>query len=151
MDSKHKTSRWGDAAHSTRYALPETCPSCGSQLKPVYAYVGVFPYVHTGVNLKCCEEEREFTFCFPFNPVAADAYTIFDSTVSTRYVTERTCPFHGVPLHPFRFLGDLVYTDGTRKMQLRCPICSFSERVVFNTTSQSCSLPKGVRAISNKQ
>lgn len=134
----NKTDLWSKTPSSTKYTLPEYCPICsvkglGATLKMAYVYVGVFPYIHAGVNLKCSENsEHEFTFCFPFSDAMASGYTVFDSTeTGKRYYTDKPCPFHGEKLKPIRLLGDLVYSDGTRKMQLACPICHYSVRVVF--------------------
>lgn len=125
-----KTDLWEQIPLSTKYTLPDVCPICQQHLKVDSLYVGVFPYIHTGVTLKC--QSHEFTFCFPYNKAMNMGYTVFDSKEAKRYSTnEHLCPFHGVKLVALRFLGDLVYRDGTKKLQLKCPICNFSKRVIF--------------------
>jgi hypothetical protein len=127
-----KTLLWQSSPASAKYGLPEFCPTCKARLKVNYLYIGIFPYIHTGINMHCVNDEKhKFTFCFPYNPAMAAGYTIFDSKDNTRYYTERVCPFDGAKLVPVRLYGDLVFTDGSRKMQLRCPQCCFSERVIF--------------------
>lgn len=131
-DPTNKTALWLNSPASPRYQLPHICPSCKQQLTTRYAYVGVFPYIHAGINLYCQNCDLQFTFCFPYNKAMIEGYQIFDSTDNTRGYTERCCPFHRTTkLKPLRLYGDRVFTDGTRKMQLICPVCFFSERVTF--------------------
>lgn len=129
----NKTELWLKNSPSIRHRLPKYCPTCGDVLTANYAYIGVFPYLHAGINLRCkASSTHEFTFCLPFDKAAAEGYTVFDSADSKRYSTERVCPFHAeTKLQPVRLYGDLVFNDGTRKLQLRCPVCNFSERVTF--------------------
>ena len=129
----NKTDMWLKSPQSTKYTLPQTCPTCNAVLQTDYVYIGVFPYIHTGVNMKChSNPEHEFTFCFPYNQLMPAGYTIFDSAENTRYKTEKTCPFHPeIKLVPTRLYGDLVFNEGTKKMQLRCPTCNYSVRVTF--------------------
>ena len=129
---KNKTPQFLSAPPSKKYQVPQKCPYDNSPLQVQYVYVGVFPYIHTGVNFKCTENDHEFTFCFPYNFTLAMGYTIFDSQSNTRFSTEIVCPFHTKQhLIPVRLYGDLIFTDGTKKLQLRCPVCHFSERVTF--------------------
>ncbi len=129
----NKTELWLKSLPSIKYFLPETCPRCKSILQAKHVYVGVFPYIHTGVYLQCiANAEHVFTFCFPYNEAMPAGYTVFDTKEVKGYSTERVCPFHPeVRLEPVRFYGDLVFNDGTRKLQLRCRRCNFSERVTF--------------------
>lgn len=133
-DSKPKdntTELWSKAPAPIKYSLPEACPLCGGKLKSAKVYVGIFPYIYTDFTLVCWVCASEFNFCFPYNPAMAEGYSIFDTTESKRYSTERVCPFHNQTLKPIRLYGDLVFKDGTRKLQLRCPLCFYSERVTF--------------------
>jgi hypothetical protein len=132
-DPANKTDLWLKSPASPRHPLPETCPTCKSLLQAKYVYVGIFPYIHTGINLRCIvHPEHEFTFCFAYNPAMTAGYTFFDTTGTHFYKTDKTCPFHpDTHLEPFRLYGNLVFKDGTQKMQLRCPICSYSLRVTF--------------------
>lgn len=128
----NKTELFLQSPQSTKYTLPKICPKCGASLEASYVYVGVFPYLHTGVNMKCTLNNHEFTFCFPYNKALSAGYTIFDSKDNTRFSTERVCPFHtDTKLTPVRLYGDLIFNEGTKKMQLRCPVCHYSERVTF--------------------
>jgi hypothetical protein len=131
---ENKTEAWLKSPPSTRYTLPETCPHCKSLLQTEYVYVGVFPYIHTGVHLKCIvHSEHEFTFCFPYTRLNPAGYTVFDSEAIHFYKTDKACPFHpDTKLKPIRLYGDLVFNDGTRKIQLGCPVCCYSQRVTFN-------------------
>ena len=132
MQEDNKTELWREAAASAKYNLPMHCPACDGVLYAKDVYVGIFPYIHADFTLVCRENPaHKFNFCFPYNKVMVEGYTVFDTVEIKPYRTERTCPFHGVELKPVRLYGDLVFTDGTRKMQLRCPVCFYSERVVF--------------------
>lgn len=132
----NKTELWLNSPASPRYSLPSICPKCNSQLKPIYTYLGIFPYIHAGTHLECVNG-HEYTFCFPYNRAMCEGYTLFDSKDNTRGYTNRCCPFHvDTKLVPVRLYGDLVFKDGTRKMQLRCPVCFYSERVTFAAEQQ---------------
>ena len=126
------TELWDKAPPTIKYNLPETCPICGDKLRPSKVYVGIFPYIYADFTLVCWGNcEHEFNFCFPYNPVMVEGYTIFDDTESKRYYTNRICPWHKTKLKPIRLYGNLVFNDGTKKVQLRCPICYYSERLSF--------------------
>jgi hypothetical protein len=126
-----KTDLWLKAPQSAKYSLPDTCPTCQKPLKAKCVYVGIFPYIHADATLVCIND-HEFNFCLPFNAVMVEGYTVFDSTESKRYYTDKCCPFHSTQkLTPVRLYGDLVFKDGKRKIQLRCPICNYSERRLF--------------------
>lgn len=128
----NKTELWLKSPPSTKYTLPKVCPTCHAYLQTDYVYVGIFPYIHTGVNMKC-PSGHEFTFCFPYNAAMPSGYTVFDSKESPRYSTSKVCPFHiDTKLVPVRLYGDLVFNEGTKKMQLRCPVCNYSVRVTFD-------------------
>jgi hypothetical protein len=129
----NKTELWSQAPASAKYTLPEYCPKCGGRLKAGVVYVGIFPYIHADFTLTCVSNvEHKYNFCMPFNKVMTEGYQIYDSSEQRRFYTEnRRCPFHGTPLTPYRYYGDLVFNDGTCKIQLRCPTCFYSERVVF--------------------
>lgn len=127
----NKTQLWLDSPISPRYPLPHICPKCSSQLTAGYTYLGVFPYIHAGTHLTCVNG-HEYTFCFPYNRAMIEGYQIFDSTSNLRGYTNHTCPFHPeTNLKLLRLYGDKVFTDGTRKLQLICPVCFYSERVTF--------------------
>ena len=133
MLEDNKTELWRRAAASAKYNLPKYCPKCKGALYAKDVYVGIFPYIHADFTLVCqVDEAHKYNFCFPYNKVMVEGYTVYDSAEFKLYRTEKTCPFHNVQLKPVRLYGDLVFTDGTRKMQLRCPVCFYSERVVFN-------------------
>jgi hypothetical protein len=129
---------WLEASASAKYNLPDHCPICLEQgkhctLKTTHVYVGVFPYIHADFTMQCrTVPAHKYNFCFPFNKAMVEGFTSYDTEAFKRYRTERVCPFHNTTLVPVRLYGDLVFTDGTRKMQLRCPTCFYSERVVFN-------------------
>ena len=131
-----KTELWLKASPSNRYNLPDTCPFCGEKLKATNVYVGIFPYIHTDFTLVCWgNAEHKFNFCFPYNKVMVAGYTVYDDADYTRYVTDYVCPFHGVKLQPIRLYGNIVFNDGTKKMQLRCPVCNYSERKTLKKIS----------------
>jgi hypothetical protein len=132
MTGENETEMWQKSPKPIRYNLPETCPFCGDKLKAKDVYVGIFPYIYTDFTLVCwANPEHKFNFCFPYNRAMAEGYTVFDDTEFKRYSTERKCPFHGERLKPIRVYGNLTFKDGTKKVQLRCPICNYSERVSF--------------------
>jgi hypothetical protein len=93
--------------------------------------MGIFPYIYVDFTLICWECAAEFNFCFPYSPAMAEGYTIFDTSQGKRFCTSRRCPFHGKKLKPIRYYGDLTFKDDTRKIQLRCPVCFYSERQTF--------------------
>lgn len=130
----NKTEFWTKNTASTKYQLPRVCPHCTkngllSGLTATYVYVGVFPYIHAGIQLVCTlNSEHKFAFCFPYNKAMNVGYTVFDSVEAKAPVTEQVCPFHGVKLEATRLYGDVVFNDGTKKLQLRCPICFYNER-----------------------
>lgn len=127
----NKTQLWRDSPASPRYPLPTRCPTCHAILTATYTYLGVFPYIHSGIHLTCISG-HEFTFCFPYSKAMVEGYTIFDSASNQRGKTDRRCPFHtDVQLKLLRLYGDAVFNDGTVKMQLICPVCYYSERVTF--------------------
>jgi hypothetical protein len=131
MDS-NETEAWQKNSVDARYNLPEACPFCGSSLKATYVYVGVFPYIHTDFTLVCSKNLlHKFNFCFPYNKAQTMGYTIFDSKEQGRHETSYKCPFHQVTLEVTRFYGDQTFKDGTRKLQLRCPVCFYSERKIL--------------------
>jgi rRNA maturation protein Nop10 len=129
----NKTDGWTKNSNSTRYNLPTNCPKCGDNLKLRHIYVGIFPYIHSDVTFTCCSNENhKFAFCLPYNKNMTFGYLILDTTEAKRYyTTKRLCPFDGETLQPYRLWGDLVFNDGTKKLQLRCPECFYSERVTF--------------------
>jgi hypothetical protein len=128
----NKTDLWQQASPSTKYNLPPTCPHCGGHLHIKDLYVGIFPYIHADFTLVCVDNaEHKFNFCFPYNKVMVEGFQILDTNDHLRFRTERKCPWHLETLLPYRYYGNLVFKDDTRKMQLRCPICFYSERVVF--------------------
>ena len=132
MTDDDKTELWKQAPASRKYNLPEYCPYCEARLKATYVYVGIFPYIHADFTLQCVDEEsHKFNFCMPFNKVMTAGYTIYDSKLYKRFLSFERCPFHDVPLEPIRLYGDVVFNDGKRKVQLRCPRCYYSERVVI--------------------
>ena len=133
----NKTGSWQKNAASTKYDLPQVCPHCSkigllSGLTATYVYVGVFPYIHGDITLVCVTNPKhKFNFCFPYNKHMTFGYTVFDSLKYEKPVTDQVCPFHGVKLDPIRLYGDLTFCDGTKKLQLRCPVCFYSERAVL--------------------
>jgi len=130
-NSANKTQLWLNSPASPRYPLPTVCPTCSGLLTAVYTYLGVFPYIHSGVHLTC-PDKHEFTFCFPYHKAMIEGCQIFDSASTVRGYTNRTSPFHkDTPLKPLRLYGDAVFNDGTVKLQLICPVCYYSERVTF--------------------
>ena len=133
MGKDNFTDKWMNCSPQSVYDLPAVCPICKADLKPRECQVGVFPYLHADVGLQCwLHPEHRFWFCFPYNTNVVDGYTIFDSSEQKRYVTDKCCPFHPTQkLSPIRLYGDLVFKDGTKKIQLRCPICNYSERRLF--------------------
>ena len=131
-NSPNVTEAWSRAPTPIVYSLPELCPECGSKLKAAKVYVGIHPYIYADFTLMCWDKGHEYNFCFPYNPMMAAGYTVFDSTETKRYYTTKTCPFHkDTQLKPVRLYGDLVFSDGTRKIQLRCTKCYYSERRTF--------------------
>jgi hypothetical protein len=127
---QNKTEFWEKNSASTKYDLPQTCPFCDKTLHATYVYVGVFPYIHGDITLRC-DSKHVFNFCFPFNKLMTMGFTSFDSKDTVKPVTDQTCPFHGIKLEPIRLYGDLTFNDGTKKLQLRCPVCFYSERATL--------------------
>jgi hypothetical protein len=129
----NETEAWSQNNASTRYNLPETCPFCQSPLKATYTYVGIYPYIHADFTLECHLNPHlhKFNFCFPFNKAQTMGYTVYDSHDQPKPKIERICPFHHEHLEVVRYYGDAVFKDGTRKLQLRCPICFYSERYIL--------------------
>lgn len=137
MTDEDKTELWLQAPASRKYNLPHQCPTCKKlngvfvPLRATYVYVGVFPYIHTDFTLECGMGHK-FNFCMPYNKVMTAGYTVFDTKTSKKPSVEgKVCPFHEVPLEPIRLYGDLTFNDGKQKLQIRCPICYYSERVVI--------------------
>ena len=131
----NKTELWEKNSASTRYNMPEQCPTCHEQdkyssLKTTYLYVGIFPYIHADITM-ICPAGHKFNFCMPYNKAMTAGYTVFDSTLFEKPLTDKKCPFHQVKLEAIRLYGDLVFADGTKKLQIRCPICYYSERYVI--------------------
>jgi len=130
----NKTESWEKNTQSAKYDLPQVCPYCSkhgilSGLSATYVYVGVFPYIHGDITLVCVTEPKhKFNFCFPYNKHMTFGYTVFDSKEFGKPDTEQVCPFHNIKLDPIRLYGDLTFNDETKKLQLRCPICFYSER-----------------------
>jgi hypothetical protein len=130
----NKTELWLKNNHDTRYTLPEVCPLCGKEglvsgLKASKVYMGIFPYIHVDFTLTCwTEPSHRFNFCFPYNRAMTSGYTVFDSKETGKPDINRLCPWHNVKLEPIRLYGDLVFKDKSRKIQLRCPVCYYSER-----------------------
>jgi hypothetical protein len=137
MTDDNQTESWKKNSASARYNLPEFCPICAekgvaSGLKATDVYVGIFPYIHSDFTLVChTDPTHKFNFCFPFNKNMTFGYTVFDETETAKPTVDRKCPFHGEKLEVVRFYGNLVFKDGTRKVQLRCPVCFYSERAVL--------------------
>jgi hypothetical protein len=133
----NETETWSKNSADTRYNLPDYCPLCNqkgilSNLKCTYVYVGIFPYIHTDFTLNCVVNPmHKFNFCFPYNRNQTMGYQILDSKESGRPTVTYDCPFHKVKLEATRFYGDFVFKDGTRKLQLRCPVCFYSERKIL--------------------
>ena len=131
----NQTESWLKNSASTKYNLPDFCPICrekgiSSGLKATDVYVGIFPYIHSDFTL-ICQAGHKFNFCFPFNQDMTFGYTVYDETEVPKPIVDRKCPWHGEKLEPVRVYGNLVFKDGTRKAQLRCPVCFYSERLVL--------------------
>jgi hypothetical protein len=130
----NETDLWKKNSASTKYNLPEHCPLCiekgvVSNLKAADVYVGIFPYIHSDFTLVCCADPtHKFNFCFPYNRNMTFGYTTFDETETIKPIVDRKCPWHNEKLEPVRLYGNQVFKDGTRKVQLRCPTCFYSER-----------------------
>ena len=125
----NKTGSWEKNNASTKYDLPTFCPKCEGKLYATYIYVGIFPYIHSDITLVCTHDlDHKFNFCFPYNKQMTFGYTVFDTIEVKKPVTDQVCPFHGVKLDAIRLYGDLTFNDGTKKLQLRCPVCFYSER-----------------------
>lgn len=130
----NKTEVWRQAPPSAHYYdFPTICPYCNKALIATDVYVGIFPYLHCDLTLQCIGDlEHKFNFCMPYHAAMVEGYTTLDTKEPRLFTTEHECPFHkGTKLKPIRFYGDIVFKDGTRKIQLRCPTCYYSERRIF--------------------
>jgi hypothetical protein len=132
----NKTDSWELNSHDTKYDLPKFCPEigCTGYLQSTYVYIGTYPYIHADITLVCSECKHKFNFCFPLNRKMTFGYTIYDSSLIRKPEPKIFCPFgHGL-LEPVRMYGDEVFSDGTKKLQIRCPVCFFSQRVTWEVT-----------------
>ena len=131
MTDSDKTDLWELNSHDSKYDLPHVCPVCKDYLQATYVYVGTYPYIHGDVTLECTCCKTKYNFCFPLNKHMTFGYTVYDSSLTRKPNPNKQCPFgHGL-LEPVRLYGDLVFVESTKRLQLRCSTCFYSERVTW--------------------
>jgi len=63
-------------------------------------------------------------------------YTVYNSEHLEKPIVKRFCPFHSEKLEVTRLYGDETFNDGKRKLQLRCPVCFYSERYMLKCSTK---------------
>jgi len=141
MSKDNKTDQWKTAPPSTLYELPTVCPKCEGILTVTSMHMGTFPYQYVDLNVNCTYCFETYNFCYPQNPIMATGITIYDKTLTLETIENRAyqaiyeenisfCPFHKTyELEMQRFYGDLVFNDGTMKLQIKCPKCNYYKRI----------------------
>lgn len=137
MKKYNKTEIWKNSPPSTTYELPQNCPTCGEFLVTVKMDIGTFPYIYTDITTVCPVCLTTYNFCYPQHPAMATGQHIYDTEDTWYWIEVQIedeniklfCPFHDVLLEIQRYYGNLTYSDGTQKVQMKCPKCNYYRRV----------------------
>ena len=130
-NKNNKTEIWENMPPATRYDLPYNCPKCRyNRLTAIMIDIGTFPYIYADITFICESCKEKYNFCFPQHPIHSLGKHNYDSLGILIYQTEKPeCPFHKTKMEITRYLGNLVYSDGTQKIQYKCPTCYYWKRI----------------------
>jgi len=102
------------------------CPACHKLLLLDYVIVSSWPYIHGDYCLVCVGCGFKALFGIPEDPVVGMELIIWDSHPDRALQRARQeplpiCPFHTTPMQLTKIFGDRIRSDGTLRLQWKCP------------------------------
>jgi len=130
MSKPKQTQKWLNQPEATLYDLPRKCPKCQDYLSPYSITLGTFPYNYADLTLKCPYCLEIYHLCIPQSDTFGNGLSIYDSNINIIKKHQiqpkhMTCPFHNLPMLLTKVFGDMVYSDGTVRVQYRCQKCHY--------------------------
>lgn len=138
MSKPQQTEYWKIQPQAHVFKLmPLSCPICQYPLSVRLITLGIFPYLYVDVGQYCENCKSWYHFCLPYEDVMPSGLTIYDKDPDSLHekllntIEFVKCPFGHGYMRLSRIYGNLVYQDGTIRVQLRCDTCHYFKHITI--------------------